>query len=257
MLKCFDLTGKTVIVTGATQGLGKGFAKALAKSGANLSIIARNKDKLITTTEELKEYGVECIWHSADITDEKAISDAVDLTIKKFGRIDGLINNAAAGIVMKPPQDNTLEDWNSILVPNINGCFIVAKTVGKQMIKQRYGKIVNLASIASHVFNRVNYPGAYEVSKGAVSVLTRCLAHNWCQYNINVNAIAPGYFLTEINQDFVKEHPETYEFMKNLIPMGRFGESDEIGALGVFMVSDAANYMQGSIVVIDGGRMFW
>ena len=124
------------------------------------------------------------------------------------------------------------------------------------MIKQKSGKIVNIASIAGQVFHGMNFPGAYETAKDGIKALTRAMANNWCKYGINVNAIAPGYFLSDANQNFCKRDPDNYQRICDMVPMKRWGDPDEIGPLGVFLCSDAASYMQGSIVTIDGGRTF-
>ncbi len=256
MLNCFDLTGKTAFITGGSQGLGKGFAKAFAQSGANLFLVARSEDKLIKACEEMKSYGVECALAIADITDEDAIKNAVDACVARFGKIDALINNAAAGSSPVLLEDYPVPEWRKVMDTNITGMFIVAKQVGIQMIKQQSGKMVIVTSIAGKVFHPFNIPGAYETSKEALNALIRALAHDWAKHNINVNGIAPGYFLSEINQEFCEANPTAEKALSELTAMGRWGNPDEIGPLGVFLCSDAASYMQGSIVTMDGGRTF-
>jgi NAD(P)-dependent dehydrogenase (short-subunit alcohol dehydrogenase family) len=158
---------------------------------------------------------------------------------------------------MKPIEDTTVEEWDSMMRTNLIGAFIVAKAVGKHMIKRRNGKIINISSIAGTVFNRINYPGAYETSKEGIKTLTKCLDANWNKYNINVNAIEPGYFLTDVNIRFYEEHPRLKGKSIQHVPCGRIGEPDELGPLCVLLASDGANYMHGSIVRVDGGRTYW
>ena len=207
--------------------------------------------------EEMRGYGVDCLWACADVGDESQVEKAVQAAVAHYGKIDILVNNAAAGCLAKPIEENTVEEWDQMVHTNLVGAFIVAKAVGKQMIRQRSGKIINIASIAGTVFNRVNWPGAYETSKEGIKTLTRCLDANWNRYNINVNAIEPGYFMTDVNARFYAAHPELQETIGQHIPCGRDGDPDELGPLCVLLASDGASYMHGSIVRVDGGRTYW
>jgi len=256
MLPCFDLSGKTALVTGGSQSIGKAIAKALALSGARISLVARTGDTLRVACEEIRALGADCIWSAADISDEAAVRAAVNGTVEAFGQLDILINNAAAPSVAKPVEELTLAQWRAVTRVNVDGMFIVAREAARHMIPRRSGKIVILCSIASEVFNNNCDPGVYEVSKGAVEAMVRVLSANWCKYNINVNGIAPGYFMSDVVRDFYSAHPDRLEKSAALVPVGRFAQPEELGAVGVLLSSDGASYMHGSIVTVDGGRTF-
>ncbi len=256
MLNCFDLTGKTVFITGGSQGLGRSFARAFAKSGCNLSLVSRTESKLIDTQNEMLQYGVKCMIHVADILDAQAIQCAVDDTVKEFGAVDFLVNNAAANAQHIPLEDIPIEEYKRVIDVNLLGTMIVSQIVARQMIQQRHGAIVNLSSIAGVVFHGKLYPGAYETTKEGLKALTRSMAYDWVDYGIRVNAIAPGYFLSDANLAACKRDPETHDVLAAQIPMKRWGDPDEIGPVAVFLCSEAASYMTGSLVTVDGGRTF-
>lgn len=182
-LACFDLTGKTALVTGGSQSIGKAIAKALLQSGAKVCITARTQKKLEETCAELKEYG-ECIWAVADISNEEQVHESVKKTVDAFGRLDILVGNAAHGGYFKEPEDMTMEEWDEVIQQNVNGMFLCAREAAKMMIPQGGGKIVLVASIVTKVFGVHNAPGAYETSKGGVEVLIRSLAASWAKHNI-------------------------------------------------------------------------
>lgn len=257
MLKCFDLTGKVVFITGGSQGLGRAFARAFAKSGADICIVSRSEEKLIDTSKEMKSYGVRCIYHVADILDEAAVQAAVDKTVAEFGKIDYLINNAAANAQHIPLHEIPIADFKRVIDTNLVGTMIVSQTVVRQMIKQGHGgAIVNMCSIAGQVFHGHLDPGAYEASKDGLKALTRSMAQNWVDYGIRVNGISPGYFLSDANLAACKRNPATHDCLAGQVPMKRWGDPDEIGPVAVFLCSDGASYMQGTIVTVDGGRTF-
>lgn len=256
MKSLFDLSGKVALVTGGSQGLGFAFSKSLAQAGANLCILSRTESKLERACKGLQKYGTECIWQVADITNETEIHKAVQNTIEHYGKIDILVDNAAAPCIEKPIEELSLDEWRSVIQQNVDGMFIVAKEVAKHMIPRREGKIIILCSIASEIFNNNTWPGVYDISKGAVRTMVKVLAANWCKYNINVNGIAPGYFMSDVVREFYERHPETYARSCSLVPCGRFGEPKEIGPTAVFLASDASSYMHGSIITVDGGRSF-
>jgi gluconate 5-dehydrogenase len=231
-------------------------AKALAKSGAKLCITSRSQGKLEAACKELKELGADCIWRICDITNEEQVAGAMKDCVDTFGKLDILIDNAAAGSIVKPVEELTMDEWQNVCNQNINGMFLVAREASKYMIPQRSGKMVLLASIASEVFNNTCDPGVYEPTKGAVRTLVKVLAANWAKYNINVNDIAPGYFMSDIIQDFFTKYPERYAASCELVPAKRYANPEELGAVAVLLSSDGASYMQGSIVTVDGGRTF-
>ena len=253
-MKYFDIAKKVAFVTGGNRGLGRAMAEGLAEAGVNLFMIATNERSLEKACADIHaQYGVECDWQKADITDEKAIVAAADKCVQKFGRIDILLNNAGTDRVNIEPEDNTLEQWKKVIDINVNGMFIVAKAVGKQMIKQKEGKVINIASISGTVLNTVVNSGSYDVSKLAVVGLTRVLAIQWAKHNIGVNAIAPGHFMTDPNREACEQIPGLLETIASGVPLKRWGDPDELKGLVIYLASPASSYMQGSIVVIDGG----
>ncbi len=257
MLKCFDLTGETAIVTGAAKGLGRVFAKALAAAGANVFLLGHGADGMKELAAEIRELGVQCGWSLADITSRQDVENAVKACMQQFGKIDILVNNAGTRRVNIPPQETTLPQWNQVMDVNVTGSFLCAQAVGREMIRRRKGKIVNISSISGFVINQGVHGGSYDVSKQAIVGLTRALAAEWAPYRINVNAIAPGYFNTDPNRDFFKQDPAFYKQAVSLIPAQRIGEPEELAGAVVFLSAKSSDYMQGAVLVIDGGYTIW
>ncbi|GHU68306.1 short-chain dehydrogenase [Clostridia bacterium] len=253
-MKCFDLSGRVAFVTGGSRGLGLEFSEGLAEAGADLFLTARNADKLAPVAEEIaKKYGRRVEWTTADIESEAEMQSAADLCVEKFGKIDILINCAANGRINKPAEETTLAEWREVMIPNLDGAFIVATIIGRQMIKQGYGKVVNIASMSGIIINKGFHGGSYDVSKAGIVAFSKALAEEWAKYNINVNTLAPGYFLTYVNEEFFEKDPEARKIAEELSPMKRCGRPEEIRGAIVFLASDAASFMQGSVVVVDGG----
>ncbi len=258
MADIFDLSGKVAIVTGAGQGLGKSFARALSYAGADVVIMARDYDRLAATAAEISSGSGHDVYPvKVDITDEASVISAVKYTADSFKHIDVLVNNAALGRSDTPLQDETLESWNSIIGTNLTGTFLMMKHVGRVMIAQKSGKIINLSSMAGIVGMRNPVVGAYDVSKAAVAGLTKSMAGVWAEYNITVNALAPGYFMTDINRAYVKEHPDFFEDSLHQIPLKKWGEENSIGEVAVFLASGASDYITGAVLSVDGGYTAW
>ncbi len=257
MLKCFDLTGEVAIVTGAAKGLGRVFAKALAQAGADIYLMGHGEEGLKAAAEEIAGLGVRCAWKYAEITEQADVEACIKDCVEKYGKIDILVNNAATSRINIPPEETTLEQWDKVMNINITGSFICAQAAGRKMIKRRKGKIINLASISGFIINKGVHGGSYDVSKQAIVGLTRALAAEWAQYNINVNAIAPGYFMTDPNRRFFEENPRFYDTVLSMIPAQRIGNPEELSGAVVFLASKASDYMHGSILVIDGGYTIW
>ncbi|GHV13487.1 oxidoreductase [Spirochaetia bacterium] len=257
MLSCFDLTGKVTVVTGASKGLGRAFASALASSGAQVLGIARNREELESLKGEIQAAGGLFDYRAADITDEKAIRDAAAYCVKSFGRVDVLVNNAGSGRVNKPFEEINLSEWQATLTNNLTGTFLCCKHFGIEMIRQKGGKIINLASMSGIIANKGVHCGPYEVSKMGMVGLTKALAGEWAAHHITVNALAPGYIATERNSRFFEAHPEFTRLALDMIPVGRMPKPDELGGLMVFLCSDAGNYMNGAVLVADGGYTVW
>lgn len=256
-LKIFDLSGKIALITGASKGLGKAFASALAEAGAIPILLARSQLELEKTGKEISQISPQCTWYAADITKEIEIEEVVNKIIDQFGKIDILVNNAATGRINLPPEETSLDQWNFVIDTNLTGMFICSKVVGKEMIKKRKGKIINLASISGSIINKGVHGGSYDVSKSAIVALTKALAVEWAPYNINVNAIAPGYFLTEPNIKFFEADQDFYRQVVEMVPLKRIGDPNELKGTVIYLASEASNFMTGSIVVVDGGYTLW
>jgi len=253
----FDLTDRVAVVTGAARGLGKVYAEAYAQYGASLVLLDRERHGLEEVASEISATGVTCAWYAADITNERDIEKAFADAVNRFGRIDILMNNAGTSRVNVAPEEMDIGKWKFVLDVNVTGSYICAQAAGRQMIKQKRGKIINISSISGFIINKGVHGGSYDVSKQAIVGMTRALATEWARYNITVNAIAPGYFLTVPNKDFFDADPEFYKTVLDMIPMGRIGDPTELAGAAVFLASDASDYMTGSVMVIDGGYTVW
>ena len=253
VMELFRLDGKVAIVTGGSRGLGFWMAEALAEVGANVVLCARKLEACEEAAKAIRETGVRSLAVSCDVTDPDGVKALVGKTIAEFGRVDILINNAGF-IWEEPPEKVSLEMWNKTLAVNATGTFLCSQEAGKQMIAQRQGKIINIASVAglASVDPELSNTVPYSAAKGAIIALTRDLARKWCQYNITVNAIAPGYFATKMSK-YLVEHRQPQ--LMSAIPMKRLGTKDEIKGVAVFLASAAANYITGQILAVDGGTV--
>ncbi len=250
MKNYFDVSGKVALVTGASSGLGRQFALCLAEQGCNIAILARRIEKLEEVKKEAEAYGVKCLAVQCDVTDTAQIKHAVDETVKEFGRIDILINNAAAGFAT-PAVECTDEQWERVINTNVNGVFFVAREVGKVMVKQQYGKIINIGSFHCVVtMNGVPRSG-YSTCKGAVNMMTKALAAEWAKQGITVNCLGPGYFKSEMAD---KVTDESYDRgIREGCPMGRRGNPGELNGAMLYLASDASSYVTGQLLLVDGG----
>jgi gluconate 5-dehydrogenase len=250
-MELFRLDGKVAIVTGGSRGLGFWMAEGLAEAGADIVLCARKLEPCEEAAKAIGAMGVRSLAVGCDVTNPDEVKALVDKAVSEFGRVDILINNA--GFIWEEPLENmSLEKWNRTLAINTTGTFLCTQEVGKQMIKQRQGKIVNIASVAALVSAdpELSNTVAYSASKGAVVALTRDLARKWCQYNINVNAIAPGYFATKMSKFLVENRQPQ---LMRTIQMKRLGTKDDIKGVAVFLCSAAANYITGQTLAVDGG----
>lgn len=249
-IKLFELTNKTAIVTGGSKGLGLAMSAGLASAGANLLIVNRNlKDGQIIADKISKTYGTKALAFAADISKEDQANAMASFAMEKFGSIDILINSA--GINIRGPIDEvSLEDFNRVMEVNVTGSWLCCRSVIPHMKDQKSGKIINLASTLGLVGLANRTP--YTSSKGAVVQMTRALGIELAPFNIKVNAICPGPFLTEMNIP-VADDPATKDFIIGATAMGRWGELKEIQGAAIFLASEAANYMTGSLLTVDGG----
>ncbi len=251
ILEYFNLEGKTAIVTGASYGLGRAMAVGLAEAGADVVVISRKLKNLKEVKKEIENLGREVLPVKCDVSRLADIRNLVNKTVKRFGKIDILVNNAGITI-RKEPVKYSEKDWDKVIDINLKGVFLCSREVGKIMIKQKKGKIINIASLMSFI-GGITIP-AYAASKGGVSLLTKSLSNDWAKYNINVNAIAPGYFRTPLSEDLYND-PVRYPKILSRIPMERWGRPEELKGAVVFLASEASNYMSGHIMIIDGGWM--
>lgn len=245
----FDLTGKYALVVGASSGLGRQFAKALARQGATVAIAARRVDKLAETKAQVEELGAKCIAVSCDVCSEESIVKCVEEVKKEFGRIDILCNNAGIA-TFGEFTETTTADWDRTFDVNLRGMYIMSREVAKVMKEQNYGRIINTASISAHGGDPVTT--AYCASKAGVVNFTRALACSMGPYNVTVNAIGPGVFLSEITEGDI-DGPMTIAY-KNSVPLHRIGNEGELDGILVYFASDASSYCTGQIIYVDGGK---
>jgi NAD(P)-dependent dehydrogenase (short-subunit alcohol dehydrogenase family) len=249
--KLIDLSGRVAIVTGGSIGLGRQMAEGLAEMGANLVLCARKKERCEQAAEELKQLGVKTLAVGCDVKDPASIQAVADAAVKQFGRIDILINNAGTSWGA-PVEAMTVEQWNKVIETNLTGTFLFSQAVGKVMIGQHRGKIINIASVAGLRGSPPSFSAiGYSASKGGVIIFTKDLACKWGMHNIQVNAIAPGWFPTDMSGKVIERNKE---MLLAGIPAGRFGGSDDLKGAAVFLASDASNFVNGSILVVDGGQ---
>jgi len=246
----FSLKGKTALITGGSQGLGLEFARALASAGANVAITSRDAEKAENAAQELSnQYESNVSGHAVDVLDANQINELVNRVVEEHGSIDILINNAGVNI-RKPLLDYDEASWDLVQETNLKAPFLVSKAVVPQMIKQQYGRIINIASMLGMV--GLAERSAYCSSKGGLIQLTKVMALEWAEYNITANAICPGPFATELNQ-VVINNPEANQFFLDHLPIKRWGKPDELAGLIIYLASEASSFMTGSSIVIDGG----
>jgi 2-deoxy-D-gluconate 3-dehydrogenase len=249
MKNLYDLTGKTAIVTGAFRGLGRGMAIGLAEAGADLVLVDR--EEATETSERVRSLGRKALTISADLGSISAIPSIVQRTIENFGKIDILINNAGT-IRRTPAIDYSEKDWDEVMAVNSKTVFFFCQTVGRDMMKRKYGKIINIASLLA--FQGGILVPAYSASKGAVAQVTKALANEWAQHGININAIAPGYMATD-NTKALREDAARSKAILDRIPAGRWGTPEDLAGVAVFLASPASDYVNGHVLVVDGGWM--
>jgi gluconate 5-dehydrogenase len=249
----FDLTGKVALVTGASRGLGRAMAKGLAKAGADLVLCARNEADLASAAQEIARLGRKAVSIRLDVLDAESVERAVSMALEAMGKIDVLVNNAGVN-VRKTVVELAEEEWDRVLDTNLKGYFLVGRAVGKHMISQGSGKVINVASILGAVGlpNQV----AYASSKGGVIQMTKVMALEWAPYHINVNGIAPTYFETPLVAA-LRNDPDRYKFILERTPMGRWGQPEELEGIVVFLASRASDFITGQTIFVDGGWTIW
>ena len=247
--KGLSLEGKRALVFGGTSGLGKAIALGLAEAGADVVAVGRRAEEVHRTASEIKATGRRTFEIAGDVTDRNQIQAVIDGMLDEMDRIDILVNSA--GITKRVPSfevEDTL--WDKIMETNLKGVWNTSQMVGRVMKEQQYGRIINIASIASFVSAHEVAP--YAASKGGVLQITRCLAAEWAKYNINVNAIAPGVFETDLNRSIINR-PERKASIFAHTPMKRFGHVEEIKGAAIFLASESTSFITGATIPVDGG----
>jgi NAD(P)-dependent dehydrogenase (short-subunit alcohol dehydrogenase family) len=246
-----ELNGKIAVVIGGTSGIGRALAHGLADAGADVIATSRTMSKVETVAREIEERGRRTLRLTSDVSDRSSLARLLDKCIDAFNKVDILINSAGR-TKRAPTVEFSEEDWNQIMDTNLTGTLRACQVFGRHMLERRYGRIINIASIASFV--ALQEVAAYCASKAAVASLTKSLAIEWASHGICVNAIAPGVFPTELNRTLLNETERGREFLWRT-PMKRFGKVEELAGAAVFLASDAASFVTGEILVVDGGLL--
>lgn len=245
----FDLTGRVAVVTGATRGLGRGFARQLASAGAAVLVAGRDLQAGHDTVDELEASGARAAFAIADLTRPDHVEGLLAAALNAFGRVDVLVNNAGV-CIHADALDVTLQDWRSVMSVNLDAVWMCSQTFGRAFVAQRSGVIVNIGSMSGLIVNRPQWQPAYNASKAAVHHLTRSLAAEWAPYGVRVNALAPGYVRTDMSP------VDNRAFQRHWIddaPLGRVGTVEELAPSVLYLASDASSFVTGSVLVADGG----
>ena len=254
MADLFDLTGKVAIVVGGAGGIGRAQALGLVDAGADVVVASRKLEHLKQVAKEIQAKGRKSLAVSVEVTDEKSVAAMVDSVLKKFPTIDILVN--AHGLAIRKPADTfPINEWQQVMDTNTRGTFLTCQAVGRVMIKQKSGKIINLSSVRGRYGLPADY-AAYCASKGAVDTLTRTLACEWAKYKVLVNAIAPTIVETQLTRSAL-DNPEYAKMMKSRIPLGRWAMPEDIIGATIFFASRASNFITGQVLYVDGGVTTW
>ena len=245
----FDLTGKTALVTGSSQGIGYALARGLGRAGARVVLNGRDEAKLARAAESLSAEGLPVSASAFDVTDPEAVAAAIDAVEASVGAIDILVNNA--GIQRRAPLESyPVETWREIMRTNVDSVFFVSQAVARRMIPRGAGKIINVASLQSEAARYSIAP--YTAAKGAVKNLTRGMCTDWARHGLQVNAIGPGYFETPLNKALIDD-PAFDAWLKARTPAGRWGKVEELQGAAIFLASSASDFVNGQVIYVDGG----
>ena len=246
-----ELNDKAAVVIGGTSGIGLAIACGLAEAGADVIPTSRRIEQVEKAAQEIETRGRRTLRLTSDVSNRESLQGVLDAAVEAFGKVDILVNSAGR-TKRAPTIDFTEDDWNGILDTNLTGTLRACQVFGRHMIERGYGRIINIASIASFV--ALLEVAAYSASKAAVAALTKSLAIEWAQHGVCVNAIAPGVFPTELNRKLLDGTQRGQEFLLRT-PMRRFGKVEELAGAAVFLASDAASYVTGEVLVVDGGML--
>ena len=245
----FSLNGKVAVVTGGSKGLGKAIALGLADAGADVVVASRTQADLDKVAEQIRAKDQRALAIATDTTNLDSIKKLADKVMEEFGKIDILVNNAGQGATV-PFLKLPVEEWDRILTVNLKGYFLCTQVLGTHMFKAKSGRVINISSAMGS--SPMGFMAHYAASKGAINAMTKSLAQEWATRGVTVNAIAPSYFLTDINKT-AYENEATNQLIMSKTPMGRWGEMEDLTGLVVYLASDASRYMTGAILPLDGG----
>jgi gluconate 5-dehydrogenase len=257
VLEQFRLDGRRALITGGSRGLGLAMARALAGAGAEIVIVGTDAAHLEQAHAQLTSEGHTVHTMQADLGKPEEAEVLCTCVLEQFPRIDVLINNVGGRRINTPTEDLALEDWQRIIDLNLTSAFVCTKMIGASMLKHRHGRIINVASINAFWPGKAMRGRTYETAKAAITMFTKAVAADWASQGVTVNCIAPGPFLTDANRRWIDERPEFEGEVASAIPMGRWGQPEEIGGLALYLASDASSFMTGSVIVLDGGKLLW
>ena len=247
----FDLTGKVAIVTGGGRGIGRAVSLGLAQSGASVVVASRTPKEVEGVAEEIKKMGGKALAIVTDLTVNDQLENLVNATVKEFGRIDILVNNAARSF-LRSLLDLREDGWDKVFNTNVKAVWLLSRLVARRMIEQKGGRIINITTVGAEKAELGM--GAYGCSKAALKMLTRCMAREWAQFGIQVNAVGPGLTKTDFSKP-IWSNPEVAKHVSAAIPMGRLAEPEEMVGSVLFLASDAAQFITGHSIYVDGGSL--
>jgi gluconate 5-dehydrogenase len=257
VLDRFRLDGRRALITGASRGLGRAIAQALAEAGADLVLVGRDEASLKQAGAELAALGRRVDLVTGDLSTPDGTQKACSAVLAEHGPIHVLVNNVGGRRQDIATEEMPLETWQQLMDLNLTSAFLCTKLIGGSMLPRRSGRVINVASMCGYIAGKGIRGRHYETAKAALVGFTRAVAADWAPHGVTVNAIAPGGFMTDANRRWFRERPTFQKEFEALVPMGRLGEPHEIGPLAVYLASEASSYMTGSVLFIDGGYTLW
>lgn len=257
VLDQFNLTGRRALITGGTRGLGLAMARALAQAGAEVLLTGSDGARVDAAVAELRTEGLAAHGLQADLATPEAAEAFCAEALRRHPVIDILVNNVGGRRINTPTEDLALDEWQRLIDLNLNQAFVCTRRLGGAMLARGWGRIINIGSIHAFWPGKAMRGRSYEAAKAALTMFSKAVAADWAARGVTVNCIAPGPFMTEANERWVRERPEFEAEVASAIPMGRWGRPEEIGGLVVYLASDASRFMTGSVLVLDGGKLLW